>query len=158
MPLDKVGKNFAWPCEQQLSYYCWNWYLELCVRALKGLENKQKKISSEVEDVFCTPNYHPYNPWIGEQKEIRKGSCILSEVALAGPKSCSLIIPAKATLTSQGDALSFAGWFLLSAGFMFVLSTAQSPDLVLPDLPPDRVIVSAWLWASGLVNFGILSC
>lgn len=65
------------------------------------------------------------------------------EDGLGDLKNCSLIVPNKATLNLSVMPSVTQADFLPSAGFTFVLSTVQSPDVALPDLPPDRVIVLA---------------
>lgn len=103
MPLDKVGKNFAWPCETTVVMLLPGLVFRTLCQSPEGL-GKQKISAVKCKIFFSTPNYHPSHPWIDEQKEIRKISCTLKYanscgVGLADPKSCSLIIPAKATLS-----------------------------------------------------------
>lgn len=74
---------------------------------------------------------------------------------LADLKSCSLIVPNKATLNLSVKVLRYSGWLhAFMFGFMFVLSTAQSPDAVLPDSPPVRVIVSLTFELQGSWTLG----
>lgn len=67
------------------------------------------------------------------------------EDGLVDLKNCSLIVPNKATLNLSVMPSVTQADFLPSAGFTFVLSTVQSPDVALPDPPPDRGIVLARL-------------